>query len=224
VILPYCALTIILLLIAYALKYAHLPNLHVESSADKKVEKSLPQKKLLNFLLGFIAIFCTVGVEVIAGDTIGNYGLYHNVSLDIAKSLTSYTLAAMMVGYVLGIIFIPRFLSQEKAFLYSNIIAIGLTFVIIFSPPAPSLVCLALLGFANAMLWPAIWPQALKDLKGKALSHASAILIMGIAGGAILPMLYGWIAHHSNNQVAYLMIIPCYIFNIFYWFYGKKQA
>jgi len=222
VVLPYCGLTVILLVIAYALKYAHLPDLQVEHSPDTTEVNALTRPQLLNFLLGFTAIFCTVGVEVIAGDTISNYGLYHHLSLDIAKSLTSYTLAAMMFGYVLGSVLIPRFIRQEKAFLYSNILAIVLTVLIIFLPGTQSLACLALLGFANALLWPAIWPQALKGLKGKALSHVSAILIMGIAGGAILPVIYGWIAHHSNNQVAYLVIIPCYVFNIYYWLYGKR--
>ncbi|SMC91860.1 sugar MFS transporter [Pedobacter nyackensis] len=222
VVLPYCGLTVILLIIAYALKYAHLPELQVESSSDITAEKSVTHQQTLNFPLGFMAIFCTVGVEVIAGDTISNYGLYHHLSLDVAKGLTSYTLAAMMFGYVLGSVFIPKFISQESAFLYSNILAIMLAFLVIFLPGTLSLVCLALLGFANALLWPAIWPQALRGLKGKTLSRASAILIMGIAGGAILPLIYGWIAHHSNNQVAYLVIIPCYVFNIYYWLYGKR--
>lgn len=224
VIAPYCVLAALLLIISFGLKYANLPSLDVESPDVIPDKTILPKKQTTNFTLGFIAIFCTVGVEVIAGDTIGNYGLYHHLSLDIAKSLTSYTLAAMMFGYILGVAVIPRFISQEKAFLYSNFLALFLTALVILLPGIQSIAAVALLGFANALLWPAIWPQALKGLKGATLNRMSSILIMGIAGGALLPLIYGGIAHYFNNQVAYAVIIPCYFFNIYYWFYGRKSA
>jgi fucose permease len=86
-----------------------------------------------------------------------------------------------------------------------------------------SIAAVALLGFANALLWPAIWPQALRGLTGAKLNRMSAVLIMGIAGGAILPVIYGWISHYFNNQVAYAIIFPCYLFNIYYWFFGRKS-
>ncbi|WP_285060000.1 sugar MFS transporter [Pedobacter ginsengisoli] len=223
VILPYVILTLILVLIAWLLKHANLPLLPVENSAKKDIEQPLTSQQLKSFSLGFLAIFCSVGVEVIAGDTIGNYGLYHNFSLDIAKSLTSYTLAAMMTGYIIGVIVIPRYVSQERAFLISNVLAIILTLVVLFTPGIISIGAVALLGFANALLWPVIWPKALKTLKGKQLNKASAVLIMGIAGGAVLPLLYGWISHAYNNQVAYLIVIPCYLFNILYSFITQQK-
>ncbi|KQC00884.1 sugar MFS transporter [Pedobacter sp. Hv1] len=224
VILPYMVLTAILILIAWLLKYPKLPPLQAESSKEDDHKKSLTSQQVKSFSLGFLAIFCTVGVEVIAGDTIGNYGLYHNLSLDIAKSLTSYTLAAMMTGYIIGVVIIPKYVSQEKAFLLSNLLAMVLTMVILFSPSTTSIAAVALLGFANALLWPAIWPKALKTLTGKQLNKASAILIMGIAGGALLPLLYGWISHSFNNQIAYLVLIPCYLFNIYYFFYQPSNS
>jgi fucose permease len=167
-------------------------------------------------MLGFTAIFVTVAVEVIAGDTISNYGIYHGVRLDVAKSLTSYTLAAMLTGYVLGALFIPKLITQEKAFLYSSLLGIVFTLLAVFVPGQASIAFIALLGFANAMLWPAIWPLALRGLSGALLNRGSAILIMGIAGGAILPLVYSWLAHISNNQLAYLLLVPCYLFNVYY--------
>jgi FHS family L-fucose permease-like MFS transporter len=223
VVIPYAALTVILLFIAYVLKYAQLPNLKAEQFTETPEHSAFTSKQMVNFSLGFLAIFCTVGVEVVAGDTISNYGLYHHYSLEVAKNFTSYTLAAMMVGYVLGIIVVPRFISQEKAFLYSNLLAIVLTLFILFAAPFYSLLALSLLGFSNALLWPAIWPQALRGMSGRALSRASSVLIMGIAGGAILPLIYGWLAHATNNQLAYIIVVPCYLFNIFYWFKGRKE-
>lgn len=220
VIMPYIVLTVVLCIIAFAIKYAHLPE--ITPSADELMvnekEELANNGKSYNgvFALGFTAIFVTVGVEVIAGDTISNYGIYHGIRLDVAKSLTSYTLASMLTGYVLGALFIPKLITQEKAFLYSSILGILFTLLAVFVPGHGSIVFIALLGFANAMLWPAIWPLALRGLSGALLNRGSAILIMGIAGGAILPLVYSWLSHLFNNQMAYLLLVPCYIFNVYY--------
>jgi len=220
VIMPYMVLTVVLCIIAFGIKYAHLPE--ITPSAEELAVNE--QTTLANagknhnaaFMLGFTAIFVTVAVEVIAGDTISNYGIYHGVRLDVAKSLTSYTLAAMLTGYVLGALFIPKLITQEKAFLYSSLLGIVFTLLAVFVPGQASIAFIALLGFANAMLWPAIWPLALRGLSGALLNRGSAILIMGIAGGAILPLVYSWLAHISNNQLAYLLLVPCYLFNVYY--------
>jgi FHS family L-fucose permease-like MFS transporter len=220
VIMPYIVLTIVLCIIAFAIKYAHLPEItpsEDELMVNEKEEQANNGKSYSGvFALGFAAIFVTVGVEVIAGDTISNYGIYHGIRLDVAKSLTSYTLASMLTGYVLGALFIPKLITQEKAFLYSSLLGVLLTLLAVFVPGQASIVFIALLGFANAMLWPAIWPLALRGLSGALLNRGSAILIMGIAGGAILPLVYSWFSHLSNNQTAYLLLIPCYLFNVYY--------
>jgi len=224
VIMPYSILTIILLVIAFCLKYAHLPEIKTATVNEKAVNNTaIPAKNSLNFLLGFIAVFCTVGLEVIAGDTIGVYGLYHGLSLNIAKSLTSFTLASTVLGYLFGTFAIPKIISQEKAYLYSSCLGVIISLLVIFVPGSLSIVFVALLGLSNALLWPAIWPQALRGLKGAQLNLGSATLIMGIAGGAILPLVYGWLASISNNQVAYLLLIPCYLFNLYYGLRGRKN-
>jgi fucose permease len=130
----------------------------------------------------------------------------------------------MIAGYLFGAFAIPRIVSQEKAFLISGLLGLAITFLAITIPGMASIAFVALLGVANAMLWPAIWPQALKGLQGEALNKASAVLIMGIAGGAVLPMLYGWMAHHMNHQRAYWILVPCYLFNIYYWTRGRDNT
>ncbi|SEA75497.1 sugar MFS transporter [Pedobacter hartonius] len=225
VILPYIVIALILMLIAFLIRFAHLPE--ISSSAVTFTTADSPKlsaRQRINFLLGFIATFSTVGLEVIAGDTIGNYGIYHGLSLDVAKSLTSYTLASTMAGYIFGVYAIPRFIPQEKAYLYSAWFGVLISLLVIFVPGATSIAFVALLGLANALLWPAIWPQALRGLSGKMLNRGSAILIMGIAGGAIMPLVYGALARYTNNQYAYLILIPCYFFNVYYSRRGKRQA
>ncbi|WP_345947650.1 sugar MFS transporter [Mucilaginibacter sp. PAMB04274] len=226
VIMPYTVLCIILLTIAFGIKYAHLPEIKPVAAED--TGQPINQKNSVNFLLGFVAVFCTVGLEVLAGDTIGNYGLYHGFNLNIAKSLTSYTLAFTVIGYLFGSFAIPKFITQEKAFLYSAILGLIIAVLVIITPGKTSIAFVALLGLSNALLWPAIWPQALKGLSGAQLSRGSALLIMGVAGGAIMPLIYGWLARLTNNQAAYMLLLPCYLFNLYYclrgsWFTTKTN-
>jgi glucose/galactose transporter len=225
VVVPYAVLAAILLLIAVLIRFAHLPEIMPEKKTEEQKTKIHTSSAIQSqYLLGFLAIFCCVGAEVLAGDSIGNYGLYHGLSLDIAKSLTSYTLAAMMIGYLFGVTAIPVWISQQKAFFYSTLGGLVVTLLVVFAPGIGSLVALALLGLCNALLWPAIWPQALDGLTGKQLAKGSAILIMGIAGGALLPLIYGAIGKYSNNQLAYLLLVPVYLFLIYYSYIGKKSS
>ena len=230
VIVPYAILAGVLLLIAFGIGYAHLPEIgrasDVAGAGDGRGEGNSDGSggHSRAFALGFMATFCCVGLEVMAGDTIGNYGLYHGMPLSIARHLTSYTLAFTMVGYLFGALAIPKLISQERAFLLSSVLGVVISIAILIIPGKYSVGCVAALGLSNALLWPAIWPQALRGLSGKALSRGAAILIMGIAGGAIMPLVYGWVARGSNNQSAYWLLIPCYLFTLYYYFIGKKQT
>lgn len=225
VIIPYTVLAIFLGLIAILIRYTHLPEIASPNSANTtEVRHALSDKRYrARVSAGFTAIFCSVGVEVVAGDTIGNYGLHHAMELNTATMLTSYTLAAMMIGYVVGTLAIPRFISQERAFIASNLLALTILIFILLLPGTFSVYAVAVLGFSNALLWPAIWPQTLRDLKSRQLHRASAILIMGIAGGAVMPLVYGWLTTLIGNQWAYISLAPCYLYNIWYWRIGQRE-
>lgn len=221
VIVPYIILAVILLLTAFGIKYAHLPE--IGKGPLPEVADVAGGGNGRAFVMGFLATFCCVGLEVMAGDTIGNYGLYHGMPLSVARHLTSYTLAFTMAGYLFGALAIPRLMSQERALLLSSLLGVVISLLVLVVPGKYSVGCVAALGLSNALLWPAIWPQALRGLSGRALSQGSAILIMGIAGGAIMPLAYGWIARGSDNQSAYWLLIPCYLFTLYYYFIGQKQ-
>ena len=224
VIVPYCILAAILLLIGVLIRFAHLPEIVPTEPVAAKASPEQSSSSVNNiYVLGFTAIFFAVGAEVLAGDTIGNYGLYHGLDLDVSKSLGSYTLGCMMAGYIFGTIAIPRFISQQKAFYYATWLGFLMTLFIIFVPGKASIVCVAALGLGNALLWVAIWPQALDTLKGKQLARGSAILIMGIAGGALLPLMYGLLGKYINNQNAYCILIPGYLFLIYYSALGRRR-
>ena len=169
-----------------------------------------------HLVLGVLALFLYVGVEVMAGDVIGIYGKSLGFDLDQTKYFTTFTLAAMLLGYILSILLIPKYVSQQDFLKYSAILGGALTVATYFSSGAMAVTYIALLGLANAVMWPAIFPLAINRL-GKFTQIGSAWLIMGIAGGAILPQLYGLLEKSIGYQDAFLwLMLPCYVYIFYY--------
>lgn len=242
---PYIYMTLALLALLLFVKFSPLPEPDLQNNSDANDAQSAQEparQSVLQYpqlVLGVIALFFYVGVEVIAGDTIGLYG--QNLGVANFGSLTSYTMMFMVLGYIVGVTCIPRYLSQARALQGSALFGLCFTLGVMFGstesqqlsswlfgwmgiPTVPDTVLfLALLGFANALVWPAIWPLALQGL-GKHTATASAMLIMAIAGGALLPLVYGYFAEHSgNSQLAYWIMLPCYAVILYYAFRGHKK-
>lgn len=236
-IVPYIYMAIALAFLIALVKFSSLPELDLseddEGTEDKGSVFSFPQ-----VVLGAVALFAYVGVEVIAGDTIGLYGS----GLGVANfaSLTSYTMVFMVIGYIIGVTCIPRFISQQHALLGSAIAGLLCILGVVFSSTTSTFIAdvlwgwsgigvvpnsvtfVALMGLAHALVWPSLWPLAL-DGVGKFTSQASALLIMGISGGAILPLIFGKLAHvMGDTQIAYWVGLPCYLFILFYALKGHK--
>lgn len=235
---PYIVMAVVLIALMAFVHFSPLVELDLNDDAEQSPHHKLGVLQFPQLVLGTVALFLYVGVEVIAGDTIGLYGRHLGVSH--FGSLTSYTMAFMVLGYIVGVTCIPKYLSQANALLLSALLGILFVYGVMLSsatdvsisqvlfvwagvPSIPNTVMfLALLGFANALVWPAIWPLALEGL-GKYTSTGSALLIMGIAGGALLPLLYGHLAHASgNSQMAYWIMLPCYAFIFFYAIKGHR--
>ncbi|NQU33448.1 MAG: sugar MFS transporter [Bacteroidetes bacterium] len=217
VIIPYLIMTIVLVLLGIMIRYAPLPE--IEEEQDEEILEGLNKKTNIfqfpSLILGVAALFLYVGAEVIAGDTIIRYGISLGIPISTAKIFTSLTLVSMIVGYVCGIVLIPKYMSQEKALSISAVLGVLFSLVAIYSSPMVSVTFVALLGFANAMVWPAIWPLALHGI-GRFIKTGSAMLIMAIAGGAILPLIWGKLADDYSSQLAYSVMIPLYLFIYFY--------
>jgi glucose/galactose transporter len=224
VITPYGIMTAILVALAIWVWFSSLPEVEAEEVKQDQNSGKDSVWSYPNLVLGLIAFFLYVGVEVIAGDTIINYGVSQGFDKDVAKIFTTYTLYGMLAGYVVGILFIPKYLSQQKALNYSAILGIVFSIGAIVFTGFTSVLCLALLGLANALMWPALWPLAIRGL-GKFTKLGSALIIMMISGGALLPLLYGKIADNiGDTQKAYVIMIPCYIFIYFYATIGHKKS
>ncbi len=224
VITPYGIMTAILVVLAIWVWFSSLPEVEAEEVTQDHGAVKDSVWAYPNLVLGLIAFFLYVGVEVIAGDTIINYGVSQGFDKDVAKIFTTYTLYGMLAGYIVGILFIPKYLSQQKALNYSAILGIVFSIGAIVFTGFTSVLCLALLGLANALMWPALWPLAIQGL-GKFTKLGSALIIMMISGGALLPLLYGKIADNiGDTQKAYIIMIPCYIFIYFYATIGHKKS
>ena len=154
-------------------------------------------------------------MEVTAVDSIIGYAQYMGFSFSDAKYFASYTLIFMIISYIVGVIAIPRFFSQRKALQLCAVAGFSLTVLAVFIAGKSSVWCISLLGISNALLWPAIWPLAIEGL-GKFTSKGSAFMIMRIIGGALTPLIYGYISDKTNHQQAYWVLLPCYLFILFY--------
>lgn len=234
-VLPYIYMALVIGAVAFLVKFSSLPELESEDDSSEK----LPLRGALQFpnlVLGVIALFLYVGVEVIAGDTIGAYG--RSIGFSNFSILTSITMTCMVIGYILGIILIPRVISQQNMLLVSAALGVFISLCIVFgsnestsisslfaflgAPAIPNtILCIALLGLANAIVWPAIWPLALSGL-GKYTATGSALLIMAIAGGAVVPVIMGALSTVIDRQTAYIVMTPCYLFILFYAAKGYK--
>lgn len=221
---PYIVMTSILVLLGIFVRYAPLPEVDLEQDSEVAGDKLDTKTSIFHFpqlILGAIALFFYVGAEVVAGDTIIRYGMSQGIEISTAKAFTSYTLFAMIFGYLIGIVLIPKYISQRVALLASAVLGIVFTLGVIFTDGSTSIFFLALMGLANALVWPAIWPLAIHDL-GKFIKTGSAILIMAIAGGALLPLIWGKISDMYNPQIAYLALIPSYLIILYYSIWGYK--
>ena len=226
---PYIVMAVVLIGLIALVKFSSLPELEFEVDEEKDAQNIFAFPRVV---LGALALFFYVGVEVIAGDTIGLYG--QSLGLQGATALTSFTMIFMVFGYLVGVFFIPKYLSQEKALVGSSLSGILFLLGVAFSSTTDmwisemlwgwsgiltlpnSITFVALLGFANALVWPTIWPLAIEGL-GRHTAKASALLIMAIAGGAVLPLAFGKIAEISQNmQISYLFGILCYLVILIY--------
>ena len=236
---PYMYMAVVLLFLIGLVHFSRLPSIEME---DKTQHEETEKTNILEFpqvILGSVAIFAYMGVEVMAGDTIGLFG--SNLGVPNFAALTSYTMVFMVLGYLIGVLFIPKYISQRQALLGSAIAGglciLGIVFSSVNSSSMASLLWgwsaipivpnpiffVALMGMAHALVWPAIWPLSLTGL-GRLSAKGSALLIMGIAGGAILPLVFGKLSQIFDSlQAAYWMGIPCYLVILFYALKGHKM-
>ncbi|HLT81277.1 MAG TPA: sugar MFS transporter [Cyclobacteriaceae bacterium] len=220
VVVPYIIIAGVLVLLAVAVVLSSLPDINDEGDDGGTVATAGSKKSIFDFphlFLGVLALFLYVGVEVMAGDTIISYGKSLGIELSIARYFTQATLAFMLIGYVIGIFTIPKYISQQAALRVCAVLGVIFTVLALVTDRYASVAFIALLGLANSLMWPAIFPLAISGL-GRFTKIGSALLIMAIAGGALLPLLYGWLLDQPgwNSKSAYVIMVPCYLYILYF--------
>ncbi len=223
---PYLAMAVVLAALAIGILFSPLPEVRAEevntSGASATGGRSLFQ--FPHVWLGALCIFVYVGAEVMAGDAIGIYGQGFGIPLDATKYFTMFTIGSMLLGYIVGLILIPRFVSQERYLSFSAVLGVLFALGAFLTQGYLSVGFVAALGFANAMMWPAIFPLAIKGL-GRFTETGSALLIMGISGGAIIPQAFAILKQHYDFQAVFaLLMVPCYLYILFFALRGHRAG
>ena len=237
---PYVVMAIVLFILGVLIRKAPLPHVEAEEAEETATNKNTKTSifQFPHLWLGVLALFVYVGAEVIAGDTIIAYGISLGFTGEEAKFFTTYTLMAMVATYALGVFLIPKYVKQKTALIASAVLGIIFSICILYTTGFTSVLFVAALGIANALVWPAIWPLTLEGL-GKFTKTASALLIMAISGGAIIPPLYGRIVDANKHELitegiqqadamamaatsSYWILIPCYAMILFFAIWGHK--
>jgi MFS transporter, FHS family, L-fucose permease len=224
VIVPYILITVSLILLALFLYFSNLPDINAEEENSATDETAVNKTSVFQFphlLLGVLAIFLYTGVEVIAGNTIISYGVFLEIPIATAKFFSSFTIFAMLVGYIIGIVAIPKYISQKKALVISSVLGLIFALTAISTGGFVSVMFIALLGLANSLMWPSIWPLAITEL-GRFTKIGSSMMVMAISGAAIIPLIYGRIADISTAKSAYWIVLPIYLYILFYALKGHK--
>ena len=233
VIVPYICLGLLLVGCAVFMRFSPLPEINTEHESPELAETNATKNTIFHFphlILGAIGIFVHVGAQVIAVDTVISYANSMDVQILEAKAFPSYTLTAQVCGYVLGLVTIPRFIKQVNALRFCTMLGTVLTLLIVYAHGNVTILghntdvsiwFVVLLGFANSLIWAGMWPLALDGL-GKFTKIGASVMIMGLCGNAIMPLVYGYYADIYGLRNAYWVLLPCYLYLVFYAVYGHK--
>ena len=233
VILPYICVGLVLFLLGMLVRFSPLPDIDTENESSEVAAANANKNSIIEFphlILGALAIFLHVGTQVISIDTIIGYANSMGIPLLEAKAFPSYTLTATICGYIIGIVAIPKYIRQVNALRVCTLMGLFLTVLIVLANGTITLLghqadksiwFVVLLGLANSLVWAGIWPLALDGL-GKFTKIGASVMIMGLCGNAILPLIYGYAADTFDVRQAYWVLFPCYLYLNFYAFYGHK--
>lgn len=220
--LPYLGMAGLLALLAIGIARSPLPEIKPAGANREEAGHGGSIFGFPHLWLGVLCLFLYVGVEVMAGDAIGTYGAGFRLPLEQTRFFTSFTLGAMLLGYLAGLVLIPRVVSQQRYLAVSAVLGVLFALAAYATHGYASVLFVAALGFANAMMWPAIFPLAINRL-GRHTEAGSALLIMGIAGGAVLPYLFAQLKQHFDFQLVFAaLMVPCYLYILFYGLRGHR--
>lgn len=223
VILPYVVLSVILFV--FGILFYRSPIKDINPDRDNKAVMDGGDRKSVwsypYLVLGVIALFAHLGSQQISVSTIIGYAQSMGMNLEAAKVFPSYTLACILIGYLIGVITIPKYISQQKSLVVCTVAGLVLSCLVLVLPERLSIWSLVLLGVPNSLIYAGIWPLAIRGL-GRWTSTGSSLLVMALCGNAVLSLLYGYVSDYMSLQASYWLLLPCFVYMIFYAIYGYK--
>lgn len=221
---PYWIMTASLLLITVVIKFVPLPEIDEEDNTREAGTTKRSVWLYPNLLLGILALFCAEGLESITSYYIVPFGQSMGFTTIQSLPFVDYIIYAMLAGYLCGIAFIPKYITQSKALAVCAGLGIGLTIIALFSNGFVAVFCMIGMGFCNALNWPSIWPLAINGL-GKFTKIASGMLIMAIAGDALFPILYSQLNTAFGAKAGLYLLLILYVVILLYGaFWHKKKS
>lgn len=224
---PFAIIIIAFVLLGVIAFFAPLPEVKAAGEDESEdAEAACPHAagktsifQFPHLLLGCLALFLYVGVETVSLGTLVDYA--NSLGLPHAANYAWIAPIGIVIGYLCGIVFIPKYLSQATALKICSILAIIGSLLVVLTPAHVSIYFISFMALGCSLMWPALWPLAMADL-GKFTKSGSSLLIMAMFGGAVIPTLYGWLKDIADAQQAYWLCLPCFLFILYYGMSGHK--
>lgn len=259
----YLGLAVFLAVLAFVFFLLRLPNIESLPVDEEEATTALTGRRSAiqfpHLVLGVVAIFAYVGVEVGLGDFLIRYGEAQGIEqlssftqqlvrgLNVAtnafgllfgnepapidttngftKAVGAVLLASywfgLMVGRIIGIPLLNR-VNARHALIAVCAVAVGAVLASILISGEAALWLIVVCGLCNSIMWPVIFPLAIKGL-GVFTKQGSSYLIMAIVGGAIIPLMIGWVATNGGGlRIAFLLPALCYAYLLYYAMSGYR--
>ena len=214
---PYLMLAAALLIIAIVFAFIKLPEIEGHKEENNPVNETRSLTQAPHLTMGVFAIFCYVGGEVAIGSFLVNFfGEAHIAGLEehAAAALISYYWGGAMVGRFIGSAALQK-IAPSKALAFNACMVIALLLVTIFTQGNVALYTVLAIGLFNSIMFPTIFSVAIERL-GSLTSKGSGWLCLAIVGGALVPLLQGYIADVVNIQQSFFVPLICYVFIAWY--------
>jgi FHS family L-fucose permease-like MFS transporter len=237
IVLPFYIVTGILVALGIFVYFAPLPEVKAEGEDEgeggDEASYAAGKTSVLQFphlMLGVVALFLYVGIETLPMASIIDFARATFGEVDNLESYAKFVTLGLVAGYLFGVAAIPRFISQTRALISFAVLGVISTLLLVYLPPRFAFYALLLASFSNSLMWPAIWPLAIRDL-GRFTKAGASLLVMAIVGGAVIPLIFGFVvdavkttgqAVVGDYQAAYWVMVPCYLFILYFAGFGHK--
>lgn len=240
----YIWITLAFVVAAVILLFVKMPEIENTSGSsskeDEKVEGKLTDYPYL--LLGVITLFLYVGIETMVMGQSKAMGEAFNMAEAHTKFYNALASYGLIVGYICGILFIPKYLSQSKAlavcagsgiilsitgllipaditvsFPFINLVGLEQTMLVV---PVKILI-FAAMGFSCSLVWPAVWPLAMDGL-GAYTKKAAGWMMLAVVGGAVYPVIWGIFNQNGHPDAAFFLSILSFVAIFYYGMAGYK--